>query len=59
MDPGPDQHGVLTRSERLRELIDAIVAATAHSVAAPVVVPTSDPDDLRSLCGPAIMIQPV
>lgn len=36
--------------------LDAIVAATAVASPAPVTVLTSDPEDLRMLCGPGIRV---
>ncbi|MGC5410687.1 DNA-binding protein, partial [Streptomyces sp. DT225] len=36
--------------------LDAIVAATALTSAAPVTVLTSDPEDLLMLCGPSIRV---
>lgn len=36
--------------------IDAALAAVARATAAPVTVATSDPEDLRLLCGPDIAI---
>lgn len=36
--------------------IDATLAAIAHAAARPVSVATSDPEDLRLLCGPGIAI---
>jgi hypothetical protein len=36
--------------------IDAALAAVARAAAAPVTVATSDPEDLRLLCGPEIAI---
>ncbi|MEV0281878.1 PIN domain-containing protein [Streptomyces sp. NPDC050610] len=36
--------------------LDAIVAATALTSPAPVTVLTSDPEDLRTLCGPGIRV---
>lgn len=36
--------------------LDAIVAATALSASGPVVLLTSDPEDLRVLCGPAVRV---
>ncbi|MDO0936767.1 PIN domain-containing protein [Streptomyces sp. DG2A-72] len=36
--------------------LDAIVAATALASSAPVTVLTSDPEDLRMLCGPGVHV---
>ncbi|MFD4432554.1 type II toxin-antitoxin system VapC family toxin [Nocardia sp. NPDC058497] len=36
--------------------LDAIVAATALSVSGPVVLLTSDPEDLRVFCGPGVRV---
>lgn len=36
--------------------LDAVVAATARAAHPPVVVLTSDPEDLRQLCGPSIAV---
>jgi predicted nucleic acid-binding protein len=36
--------------------LDAVVAATALASPAPVTVPTSDPEDLLTLCGPSVRI---
>ncbi|MEU5595527.1 PIN domain-containing protein [Streptomyces sp. NPDC020298] len=36
--------------------IDAIVAATAMASPSPVTILTSDPEDLRMLCGPGIRV---
>ncbi|MFB8776116.1 type II toxin-antitoxin system VapC family toxin [Streptomyces broussonetiae] len=36
--------------------LDAIVAATALASPSPVTVLTSDPEDLRMLCGPAVRV---
>ncbi|WP_018653587.1 PIN domain-containing protein [Actinomadura flavalba] len=37
-----------------RHALDALVAATALAAPGPVTVLTSDPDDLRMLCGPRV-----
>ncbi|MCO5967988.1 PIN domain-containing protein [Actinoallomurus soli] len=39
--------------------IDAVVAATALSSAKPVVILTSDEDDMTKLCGKAVRVVPV
>jgi predicted nucleic acid-binding protein len=39
-----------------KHAIDAALAAVARSSTKPVAVATSDPDDLRRLCGPGIAI---
>ncbi|MFE7654447.1 type II toxin-antitoxin system VapC family toxin [Streptomyces bottropensis] len=36
--------------------LDAIVAATALASPAPVTILTSDPEDLRMLCGPGVRV---
>lgn len=39
-----------------RYAIDAMVAATALAAAAPIILLTSDPEDLATLCGEAVRI---
>jgi hypothetical protein len=54
-----DQAAVLLRTHRLhghKYAIDAVFAAIARALPQPVTVLTSDPEDLRLLCGPAVEI---
>ena len=52
-----DQAAVLSRNHALhghKYAIDAVLAAVARAASAPVVVVTSDPEDLILLCGPSV-----
>lgn len=52
----------LLRTHRLhghKHAIDAVVAATALDVTRPVVMLTSDEDDMTRLCGKAVRVVPV
>src|SRR2546428_5976244 len=54
-----DQAAALLRGHRLsghQYAIDAALAAIARSAPGPVTVLTSDPEDIRLLCGPAIEV---
>jgi hypothetical protein len=53
------QAAVLLRTHRFhghKYAIDAVLAAIARSAPGPVTVVTSDPEDLTTLCGPAVHI---
>ncbi len=52
-----DQAAVLLRNHGLhghKYAIDAVLAAVARTASAPVIVVTSDPEDLILLCGPSV-----